>query len=158
MRRSALRLETYFLEDVGVRANLACNADVEAADPEVATQFLLHPDDAASFQVVLSLTQDDDRQPYTYHLTMRGFFRFNGETAPNKKLRDQLITNSGPTLLYGAARDILLGLSARGPFQPILLPSVVFQPMALETEGGQDDVPPSEDASRSKTKRRKKNG
>ncbi len=37
-----------------------------------------------------------------------------------------MIKINGPSMLYGIAREVIRGVTARGPYFPILLPSATF--------------------------------
>jgi len=43
---------------------------------------------------------------------------------------ESLVRTNGSSMLYGIARELVRDLSARGPFGPILLPSLSFLPDA----------------------------
>lgn len=64
--------------------------------------------------------------PYSVELRVVGVFRFD-ESFPDDK-RGTLLHINGSSILYSAAREFILGITARGPYGPLMLPSWSFLP------------------------------
>lgn len=62
--------------------------------------------------------------PYKLEIELLGVF--DGERLSEEK-RDALVAVNGASLLYGAAREIVLGLTSRSLMGAVLLPSVTFE-------------------------------
>lgn len=71
----------------------------------------------------------DGPPPYHGHLKVIGYFEV-AESYPEDK-RDSLIGITGASILYGACREMLANLTARGPHGLVSLPSISF----LEPDG-----------------------
>lgn len=83
--------------------------------------------DARMFAVHLTIQQEalpGKNLPYAYELEMSGQVLVH----PNFPLENvrQAVETNGPSLLFGAAREILRAATAFGPYGPILIPSVTF--------------------------------
>jgi preprotein translocase subunit SecB len=65
---------------------------------------------------------------YSGMLRIKGFFRIH-EKYPAEK-RQQLFAVTGSSILYGACREMLANLTARGTHGVVSLPSVSFMPPA----------------------------
>ncbi len=126
MKNSPLQLDGYFFSHVEVRAH----ADADpAVDPRLRTVSELGKDEEGgrylvTLRVEIGRAQDNTSPPYTGAVEVRGFFRVLEGYPPER--RDEMIYVNGSTLLYGAAREMLLNITARGPWPGLLLPSVRF--------------------------------
>jgi len=67
---------------------------------------------------------ENDMEPYRGRLRAVGVFEI-AEAYPEDK-RDSLIGITGASILYGACREMLANLTARGPHGMISLPSISF--------------------------------
>ena len=79
------------------------------------------------FAIHLLIKQDamqGDNLPYTYELQMIGFIQVHPDF-PKENLQ-KIIETNGPSMLFGAAREILRDATGRGPYGPILIPSTSF--------------------------------
>ena len=66
----------------------------------------------------------DGASPYFGNVNVEGIFEIN-ETYPADK-RQELISITGASILYGAAREMIANFSARGANGTFLMPSVSF--------------------------------
>jgi preprotein translocase subunit SecB len=126
MKPSPLQLERHFFTKILVEAH-------RGADPAARAQI--------QTEVDVARAQND---PKRYQLTLRLKLlpppgkkpRYTGEVhvvglvhvAPNwpEGNVQQLVEANGPALLYGAAREMLCNLTARGPWPMLCLHSVTF--------------------------------
>jgi preprotein translocase subunit SecB len=93
----------------------------------VETGFIQNKDDARKWQVQVKIQQKpvpDANAPYSFLLEMVGFFDI-AKKYPEEKI-DAMVKTNGPSVLYGAAREILRTLMSHGPFCPIILPTGSF--------------------------------
>lgn len=84
-------------------------------------------DEPQRFRVVLGLKLDAEKgakPPYQGEFEIAGIFRVH-EGWPKEKT-ESLISISGPTLLYGAIREMLINLTSRMEHGPINLRTVSF--------------------------------
>lgn len=126
MKPSPLQLERHFFTKVHLDANLEADAAaVNTIDCEV--EVGQSKDDPLRFQVMLklSLSPCDGRlPPYTGEFHAVGLFKV-AETWPVSQ-RTQLVEINGASMLYGALREVIITLTARGPWPPVTLGSVSF--------------------------------
>ena len=67
--------------------------------------------------------------PYEFHLEIVGYFGFaNG--LPNDLDMETFLKVNGTSALYGAARDFVHSMTARGPWDAFTLPMVSFADLA----------------------------
>lgn len=69
--------------------------------------------------------------PYSIRIVVVGFFEVREEYPQEHS--DTLARVNGPSLLYSAAREALLSITGRTGFPPILLPSIRFNPLPLDS-------------------------
>ena len=62
--------------------------------------------------------------PYFFKLVMQGALRAS-PNIPEERL-ERAVRANGPTMLFGAAREVLRASTSRGPFRPVFLPSTNF--------------------------------
>jgi preprotein translocase subunit SecB len=65
--------------------------------------------------------------PYKLQITLVGVF--DGRQLPEEK-REALVAVNGASMLYGVAREILLGLTSRAVQGAVMLPTVEFSQLA----------------------------
>lgn len=144
MNASPLQLERHFFPKVQIDANPAgkvgtsnqinCQVEVAAAEG-----------DPKRFQVTVQiklLSPPGEEACYTGEIHAVGLFRvLNGW--PEAKMLT-LVEANGAALLYGAIREMLLTITARGPWPAILLSSVTFvQPKNKEQKPMAQALPPA---------------
>jgi preprotein translocase subunit SecB len=134
MKLAPLQLESYFLTDLNCQANPQYKGDKETKfsekDLEVGTGVQVIKDKPRRWQVSLSLKLQpgpEANSPYSFGLNLIGVICWVGPEQPDEKLEAVIRTN-GPSMLYGVAREMGRDLTARGPFPPLVLPSVSFIP------------------------------
>jgi preprotein translocase subunit SecB len=131
MNASPLQLSSYFVSDLALTANRDYNKDkpilLSMEHLAVETEFIQNKDDIRKWQVQVKIQQKpvpDTNAPYSFLLEMVGFFDI-AKKYPEAKIEAMVKTN-GPSVLYGAAREILRTLMSHGPFCPIILPTGSF--------------------------------
>jgi len=142
MKLAPLQLESYFLTEATLRAN-------QDFDPKKPTQFgetdlavtpECHrlPEDPDRWQVTLNLKfqpAPESNPAYYFSLQVVGVVWAAPVLAEHT---DRFVRTNGPSMLFGAAREMVRDLTARGPFAPLLLPSVSF---ALENMAAKPATP-----------------
>ena len=126
MNPSPLQLERHFFTKVRLEANpkgkpgaaneLGCEVEIGKA-----------LDDAKRFQVTLRLKLlpgPGGEACYAGEIHAVGLFRVLAGWPPEQDLT--LVETNGPALLYGAARELLCNLTARGPWPQVVLTSISF--------------------------------
>jgi preprotein translocase subunit SecB len=126
MHPSPLRLDRHFFTKVHLDAHPDANPETKG---EIHTEvdLAVASDDPRSYQLTLRLkllSPPDKKAPYTAEVHVVGFVHVtDGWPDPGVQ---QLVQVNGPALLYGAAREMLCNLTARGPWPMLCLHSVTF--------------------------------
>jgi len=130
MKLAPLQLESYFLTEVTLRANQAfdCKKPIQfgEGDLEVSHECHVLPNDAERWQVTLNLklqAPPEANPAYYFNLQVVGVVWAMPVLAEHT---ERVVRTNGPSMLFGAAREMIRDLTARGPFAPMLLPSVSF--------------------------------
>ncbi len=128
MIASPLRLDEYFFTKVHLDA---CPDGCDKAVPQAPTsqcECLQHKEEPRKWMVSLELQQEKgegkDCPAYAFHLSLVGLFEVAADY-PDVKM-DAMVRANAPAILYGAAREMLLNITSRGPFPPVRLPTVTF--------------------------------
>ena len=157
MKLAPLQLTDYFVHSIRVEAladyDPAKDQDLDVASLHVSEKCFrangAHPN---RFAIDLDIRQDaigGKNLPYAYELHMVGFIEV-APGFPDDKLQRAVETN-GPSMLFGAAREILRAATGRGPYGPVLIPSTTFfksAPAALEPA-----APPAKKAAKKVTRK-----
>lgn len=108
-------------------------------------------DNELSWKVELTVTfgRDDARvlSPYAGEICLAGFFTVS--SAWPAQQRQQLVGINGPSMLYGAAREMVLLLTSRCSHGPMTLPTLSFA-KGGEGHAGQRDAVVSQEGQRAK--------
>jgi len=131
MKKAQIELTNYFVSELHFAANRGFDAakpfslqteDIQAT--EVATS---RPDNPHDWQVSLKIilnTTAEKNVPYSLSLEMVGFFQVDNGLQAERI--ERIVRINGASMLYSAAREIAKAATSRGPFRPILLPTVTF--------------------------------
>lgn len=137
MKQAPLQLIKYWVDDIEVHSNRSfdpqkaadLNFDALKVDVEVDSV----PDssdpksDSLPWVIKLSIQQDMEdgfNIPYAFSLNIAGLV-FVHPKFPEDKIENAVQVN-GPSMLFGAAREILRAATGRGPFPAVLIPSTTF--------------------------------
>ncbi len=131
-----LQLSDYWLDSLHVRTNPDFDpnreADLEVDSMEVKSDLKLlksaNKEEAGTvWMVFLEIRQsmpEGKNIPYEFSLEMCGI------VAAHPSLIDETLERSvqvnGPSMLFGAAREILRAATGRGPYAPVIIPSTNF--------------------------------
>jgi len=131
-----LQLTDYWLDSVQMHTNPDFNplehADLEIDAMEVDADVKLiesegPPEAGTTWMVSLGIRQTipaGKNIPYEFALQMHGVVAahpsLTGETL------ERAVQVNGPSMLFGAAREILRAATGRGPFAPVIIPSTNF--------------------------------
>lgn len=130
MNESPLQLHRHFFTEVSLKANPGgrmqnpCDSNVDfACNATVRTETETHWE----VKVLLRIASKNLSEPYAYEVRMEieGFFVFQHQTPPLQD-PDVLANVNSVGILYGAAREMLITLSARLPHGAISVPSLSF--------------------------------
>lgn len=132
MKLAPLQLTDYFVHSLRVEALADYDPDKEP-DLDVSSLhvgekcFRANGGHPNRFAIDLVIRQDavgGKNRPYAYELHMVGFIEV-APGFPEDKLQRAVETN-GPSMLFGAAREILRAATGRGPYGQVLIPSTTF--------------------------------
>lgn len=126
MNLSPLQLSRQVLTKLNVEATPGGDPNV---GPDVATIVDASPnkDNPREWFVGLYVelkTPADKKASYTGHIQLVGVFRINDQW-PAEKM-EMLVRVNGSSVLYGAARELVANLTARGPWPMVMLPTLSF--------------------------------
>lgn len=169
MQPSPLQLRGYFLRSLRFALNdeleTLPNGSVEFDELtlNITANTTSDPEDSFRWRSELLVESVDEpgvRLPYTFGIVLVGFFHVH-ESYPKERVELLAKTNS-PALLYSAAREVLATVTRRGPYVPVLLPSITFlEPPKEEakprkskasTNGGRTKVPSKRGAKRARAR------
>lgn len=127
MKPSSLQLNHCTVDAVSLRAceagqighqvNVTTNTNYSRSQTDPA-QWLIN------LEVIIKTPADQPPAPYEGQIAVTGIFTVLGSLAEEQLLK--LIAVSGPSILYGTARETFAMLSARGKNGVLLIPSVSF--------------------------------
>lgn len=144
MEPSPLHLEGYYVEEfscklnetfrkktpIGATTGYHYHPDkplkVAPTDFKIDAELSRKTDDASRIRYVLTISSAGrkERTPYTFRVSVVGYFHIDKQFPEEKA--DLLIYASAPSLLYGAAREMLATITGRGPYPAIILPTATF--------------------------------
>lgn len=129
---SPLQLKSYFFPVISIVAN---QAQPVGQLPELNVELAVNvdKDNENVFEITLDLKIDaTEEKPsqYQVHLKAVGIFEIDPDF-PNKQ---QVIAVTGASILYSASREFLLMVMSRGPWPPIMLSPISFQPQPPPVE------------------------
>jgi preprotein translocase subunit SecB len=132
MELAPIQLTDYFVPAIHVEASPDYNSD-QPSDLDIDSlevkQSCTCPDKNAPhrFVIQMSLRQElvqGKNIPYRYEIHLVGFVETHPKF-PEDKLQRAVEVN-GPSMLFGAAREILRAATGRGPYGHVLIPSTTF--------------------------------
>jgi preprotein translocase subunit SecB len=148
MQASKLQLDHYYVEELhfaltdrfGVEA-IQTEIPLSAEDIDVTVEAGQNPDDELEWYFRLKITLDDKESKFPYEFTVQlsGFFNVSKDCEP--EMRQPLATVNAPSILYGAAREMLATASARSRYLSIFLPPIRFFGMIKEQPVDQKALP-----------------
>jgi preprotein translocase subunit SecB len=129
-----IECRAYFVTEMQFGANQTFDpkkpAELPASGLEIKSELEAPAEGQTQWGVTLSIQQTiqpDKNAPYNFALKIWGAFEPRNKF-PEEKKRQVMLTN-GSSILYGAAREIVREMTARGPFASLLLPTMSFYPL-----------------------------
>lgn len=130
MAQSPLRLSRYFFNKIRCEADLDYEGPDLGSDVKYEVKVRSHAasrkENKRDWVVILDIHvfTNEKPGPYEIDLQVTGFFDVLPDF-PNDNVND-LIQITGASILYSAAREFVLGITSRGPWEPVLLPAISF--------------------------------
>lgn len=136
MIQASLQLQDYWVNSIQVSANNAFEPgkpiDVDLSAIEVDSHVELFKSDNAeeagtAWMVFLEISQstpEGKNIPYEFKLDITGLVA--AHPALKAEQLERAIQVNGPSMLFGAAREILRAATGRGPYAAVIIPSTNF--------------------------------
>lgn len=131
MRPAQIALDNYFVSELQFTANQSFNANqphpIDITDLQVTHDAVSVSENRHKWQVTLRValnTKSDRNLPYCFLVEMVGFVDV-AESVSEENI-ERFVGINGTSLLFSAAREIVRAVTMRGPFKPIMLPTVSF--------------------------------
>lgn len=143
MSQSALQLERYFFSKISIEASKQIqNLSQIGAETRVETARNHSDQNRYLLSLTVTLTPPQNAPAsYRGEVQVLGFFLVQPDVPRDKQ--EKLVSVTGASILYGAAREMIANVTARGPWPAVTLPWLNFsRPGTSPTE----EVPGSEPA------------
>ena len=128
MKNSPLLLERYYLNSVHLESDDSLQLkDVPAMVLTSTVGLAGHKEDTRRWKVMLTVDfkpEDAAVVPYKGSISFTGFFAVDPTYNPDKV--KFLVETNGPSVLFGAVREMCANLTARGPWPMVMLPTQSF--------------------------------
>lgn len=164
MKASPISLLDYFATDLSLSTNRSfiANKPVQFVESEfhvdVALARIERTDQTNNcWQVTLEVRHQPGPETnfaYSYRIVLVGQFGVAPHVKPDDEERTVRI--HGASVLYGMAREIARALTGRGPYRPVILPTVSFYEQKAPTESLGTSAPGTLSATPPPTKARRK--
>lgn len=136
MKHSPLQLLRYLVPEIACSANpgFAPQKECENAIDQFSVNAVVTQQKAQgnfpghSWLVDMTISQklkEGQNFPYKFDLSIVGFFACNNGF-PSSVDEEHFVRVNGSSMLYGAARELIRSLTARGPWGELILPSISF--------------------------------
>ncbi len=131
--KALFQLERYFLTKLSVEANDKFVLQEMPETQEVELRFNLglgeNKDDPTKFQIVVGIDDLKAKKgelPYRIALEVVGQFLVDKDYKPEYKPADirKIVQINGGSMLYSAARELVLTITGRGPWPALQLPTI----------------------------------
>lgn len=124
-----LIVKEYFFPYVQVSADPEHSGEEETPSMDFETKVAVDKDpENDTYQVTLEITalpeDETKRIPYAIHLIAVGMFAVD----PSWPDPEKLLRINGASILYSSAREFLITVTSRGPWRPMILPTISFLP------------------------------
>lgn len=125
--QAPLEIISYFFPSVSVAADPQFNPEDKRFEPDLKVKVgVERENDNNSYQVALDISFEPESEeksyPYSVHLVAIGIFK----VAPDFPDPEKLLRITGASIIYGAAREFVITITSRGPWGPVMLPSISF--------------------------------
>lgn len=131
MSLSNLQLETYFIDEIQCKTNkdYLKKEKISFEGFDVTFESGINANNPLLRRIVLTIKQENNiDKPYEFKLTIIGIFSISESFAAREKESqlEKLINTNCPSILYTAAREIILTLTSRQPNGSYMLPTIAF--------------------------------
>lgn len=151
-----LRLERYFFDHIQLTTRRDFTPGPGESDLEVSSNLEIGqvPEPTGLWRVALTLgaraKEAVPPPPYEFQLRVLGFFTVV-QPGPTEEETVRMVGINGASILYSAARELLLLLTGRGPWGPMPIPTVSFVDLQVQKQAPALPKPSAESPSRGRT-------
>lgn len=131
MKAAQIQLTNYFVSELQFVANREFKKDtpssITAGELQVAHEVSPKAEDKRQWQITMRIALNaspESNSPYSFLVEMIGFISV-AESVTDDYI-ERFARINGTSLVFAAAREIIRGATSRGPFPPLLLPTVTF--------------------------------
>jgi|SRR5690606_10545508 len=126
MKPAAFTLENVFYPQISVRANREHNYDGDGDPVLPSIKIHSYRGDGGRYQIALDLKKaiESDADAYEVKALAIGVFQTDPATPEDKQ--QAIVMRSGPQIVYGALRDHIATITARGPWNEYYLPAIII--------------------------------
>jgi preprotein translocase subunit SecB len=131
MKAAQIQLTNYFVSELQFVANRDYKKDapssITADNLQVVQQASANAENNREWQITLRVALNaspESNSPYSFLVEMVGFISVEESVSEDRIERFARI--NGTSLIFAAAREIIRAATSRGPFAPLLLPTVTF--------------------------------
>ena len=143
MKAAQIQLTNYFVSELQFAANRDFKQDspssVTAEELQVAYQASPKSENKRQWQITLRIAlsaSPESNSPYSFLVEMIGLI--DVAESVSEDYIERFARINGTSLVFAAAREIIKAATARGPFKPLMLPTVTFW------EPKEESTPPTE--------------
>jgi preprotein translocase subunit SecB len=126
--RCPLAIKEYYITNLSIRANTLPKQKIQGEGEIQAKAFSArNKDNDKLWRVALNVScapAEGKFYPYFIEVEAVGFFEVEDDITSDKA--EIIVSNWGPTLLYGAIRELVMLITSRGPNPRVVLPSFSF--------------------------------
>ena len=141
---SLISCSNYFVTEMSLSASASYDpeqeSDLDLSDLQVESDISVIKAEDRQWAVILSVEQNvaaEKNAPYNFVVRLIGFFTII-EGLEEARVKQLLLTN-GSSILFSAAREILRDMTSKGPYAPLLLPTLSFFPFTKEEQAAKTE-------------------
>ncbi len=145
MKPAQISLIEYFATDLvlGTNHTFAPDKPVKFDDKDLQVDVAIKqngqaPRDGTRWQVTIEIRHQPAPEvnfPYSYRVVLVGQFGIGPGVQPEDE--ERFVKIQGASVLYSMAREIVRALTGRGPYRPVILPTVSFYEQKTPTAEAQ---------------------
>ena len=156
-----LRLERYFFDHIQLTTRRDFKPGAATSDLEVSSNLEIGqvPEPVGHWRVVLTLgahaKEGVPPPPYEFQLRALGFFSVV-QPGPQEEETARMVGINGASILYSAARELLLLLTGRGPWGLMSIPTVSFMDLQVQKQAPTQPTPSEPAASKGRAPKSKR--
>ncbi len=158
MRSAKIQLENYFVEELFYKFQDSNKLSADnppkliPSNLEVKVGLADNKENGHKKLCILTISLKEETKksfPYDFKVSLVGFFEIDSSCPDNEV--DLLLSVNAPSVLFSAARELLLLVTGRARFFPLMLPTVIF--LANKNDETINEIEEKSNEKKSKTKK-----